>query len=155
MTWIKVRMQEVKNPTAQPTRAPKSSKRHRWGAPLGGYHGYQVIQLHRSGCSFLPAPVHHLPHLVSVAERPKSSPGCVCSCSAGHVCSQDTLGLRRRLFDHRTDSPINQECSGEGESEPVCYCLDMANNFSLKFLEEFMPGFLSTTNSRYYFPSVS
>lgn len=31
----------------------------------------------------------------------------------------------------------------------------MANNFSLKFLEEFTPGFLLTTNSKYYFPFVS
>lgn len=95
-------------------------------------------------------PLHH-----SAAEHPKYSPGCVCSCAAGHVCSQDSLGWREKLFDWRTDSPINQECSWEGGSEPVCYCLDVANNFPLKFLEEFMPGFLSTTNSRYYFPSVS
>lgn len=68
--------------------------------------------------------------------------------------SQDRLGSGKRLFSYRTDSPINQECSREEESEPVSYCLDMANNFSLVSGGP-VPGFLPTACGKYDFPFVS
>lgn len=61
--------------------------------------------------------------------------------------SQDRLGSGKRLFNYRTDSPINQECSREEESGPVSYCLDMANNFSL-VSGGAVPEFLATAHSK-------
>lgn len=51
--------------------------------------------------------------------------------------------------------PLIRNAHGRENLSQLATGLDMANNFSLKFLEEFMPGFLSTINSKYYFPFVS
>lgn len=37
------------------------------------------------------------------------------------LCSQERLGSGKRLFNYRTDSPINQEWPWEEESTPVSY----------------------------------
>lgn len=106
------------------------------------------------GCSSnLPAPIHHLQ--CAVASNQKHSSGSDCSCAAGHGCSQDSLGLRRRLLTTAQILPLIRNAPGRETPSQLATGLDMANNFSLKFLEEFMPGFLLTTNSKYYFSFVS
>lgn len=137
----------------------RTPKRLQPPPPVGGpwempHLCYQVTHLNHPRCSSnLPAPVHHLQ--CAVASNQKHSPGSDCSCAAGHGCSQDSLGLRRRLLTTEQILPLIRNAPGRETPSQLATGLDMANNFSLKLLEEFMPGFLLTTNSKYYFPLVS
>lgn len=51
--------------------------------------------------------------------------------------------------------PLIRNALGRKNPSQSATGLDMANNFSLRFLEEYVPGFLPTAYSKYDFPFVS